>query len=463
MKLTVQEVVYATKGKLIRGDKKSIIHGVSMDSRSIKKNEIFIPLIGEKFNGHDFIKKAIDQGATAILASQWNKEDVQNNENVSMVQVEDTLQALHGLARYYLSKFPIPVIAVTGSTGKTTTKDMIASVLSKKYNVLKNKGNYNNHIGLPMTVFELEPCHEIAVFEMGMSNLGEISKLSDIAQPNIGVITNIGLSHIEHLGCQENIFKAKMEITNSFDASSRLIVNGDDKFLRSLKSKPPKYQVDFVGFGEDCTYRAMNVENLGTEGVRFQIKLKDKLHAFTLNIPGEHNVYNALCAIDIGMALEMDIKMIQQGLEEFHGSKMRLHIFNTNDNIKVINDAYNASPDSMKAAIAVLEKIEGSRKIAVLGDMLEMGTYSQKGHYDIGSEISRKNIDILITVGKEAQNIGAGAIDSGFDKNNIFICKNNQEAIKALDCFVQKGDIILVKGSRGMHMEEIVEYAQERS
>lgn len=463
MKLTVQEIVEATKGELVNGDNKTIIHGISTDSRNIKNHEMFIPLRGEHFNGHDFIKGAVAKGAIAILANQWHKDDVQSNANLCIIRVGDTLQALHDLAKYYLSKFSIPVIAVTGSTGKTTTKDMIYHVLSKKYKVLKNKGNYNNHIGLPMTVFELEPYHEMAIFEMGMSDFGEIDKLAHIAQPDIAVITNIGLSHIEHLSSQENIFKAKMEITNYFDASSRLIVNGDDKFLKSLKNRPQKYHTDFVGLDEDCTYRALNVKNLGIDGVRFQMKLNDELHEFILHVPGEHNVHNALCAIAVGISLKMDIKMIQEGLGEFYGGKMRLHIFTTNENIKVINDAYNASPDSMKAAIAVLAKITASRKIAVLGDMLEMGAYSEKCHYGVGYEISQQGIDILIAVGKQAQNIGVGAIDNGLDKDNIFICGNNQEVIKVLDSLIKKGDTILVKGSRGMKMEEIVDYVQERS
>lgn len=460
MNLTIQEVIEATKGELIRGDHKDIISGVSTDSRSINKNELFIPLIGEKFNGHDFIQNAIKLGASTILTSQDIKESKLDDANISIIKVKDTLKALQSLAKYYISKFKIPVIGVTGSTGKTSTKDMIYFVLAQKYKVLKNQGNFNNHIGVPLTVFKLEEDHEIAILEMGMSGFGEIDLLANIVRPNIGVITNIGLSHIEHLGSQENILKAKMEITNYFDEMSTLIINGDDQLLKMVEGNFHKY---LIGLGNNCDYQAINIKDLGEEGISFDVIINGQEHPFRLNVPGIHNVYNALCAIAIGRILNVDIKSIQDGIKDFQGSKMRLNIFTTNEEIKIINDAYNASPDSMRAAISVLSKMRKNRRIAVLGDMLEMGEYSIKGHYDVGSEVAKQSIEVLITIGEQAKNIAKGAIENGLAGKNVFLCKNNQEAIDILKNLLQKKDAVLIKGSRGMRMEEIVEYIQERS
>ncbi|QXM05810.1 UDP-N-acetylmuramoyl-tripeptide--D-alanyl-D-alanine ligase [Crassaminicella indica] len=462
MKLSIQEIIEATKGKLIKGDISDFVYGISTDSRSIKSNELFIPLVGEKFNGHDFIESVAKIGVSAVLTSQKVEDDLSGYERLSIIKVKDTLKALQDIAKYYISKFNIPIIGVTGSTGKTSTKEMIYSVLSKKYKVLKNKGNLNNHIGLPLTVFELEEDHELAIFEMGMSGFGEIDLLASIVKPDVAVITNIGLSHVEHLGSQENILKSKMEITNYFDEESTLIVNGDDPLLKTLEDIDTDYYQYFIGTEENCHYQAVNIKNLGEYGIRFDMFINDKFYPFTLNVLGEHNIYNALCAIAIGLKFNMDIELIQEGIKEFKGSKMRLHIFTTNENIKVINDAYNASPDSMTAAIHVLSKMR-NRKIAVLGDMLEMGEYAKDGHYKVGCELAKNSIDILIAVGTNAEYIAKGAIENKLDNDRVYTCKKNEEAIDLLKSILQKEDVVLVKGSRGMRMEEIVQYIQERS
>ncbi|QZY57186.1 UDP-N-acetylmuramoyl-tripeptide--D-alanyl-D-alanine ligase [Crassaminicella profunda] len=462
MKLAIKEIIEATKGKLIKGDSQDMVYGISTDSRRIKSNELFIPLIGENFNGHNFIEMAVKSGANTVLISQDCEGELLGYKGLCIIKVKDTLKALQDLAKYYISKFHIPIIGVTGSTGKTSTKEVIYSVLSKQYNVLKNKGNLNNHIGLPLTVFELEKNHEIAILEMGMSGFGEINLLADIVNPDVAVITNIGLSHIEHLGSQENILKAKMEITNYFNEKNTLIVNGDDKLLKTLQSTPMDYEQCFVGLEKNCHYQAIHIKDLGEEGIHFDVEINDQIYPFTLKVPGEHNIYNALCAIAIGLKFNMDVASIQEGIKDFEGSKMRLHIFTTNEKIKVINDAYNASPDSMRAAINVLSKMQ-NRKIAVLGDMLEMGEYAKVGHNDVGCEVAKNSIDMLIVVGTDAEHIAKGAIENHFDEEKVYICKNNEEAIGILKNILQKEDIVLIKGSRGMRMEEIVRYIQERS
>ncbi|MCT4621326.1 MAG: UDP-N-acetylmuramoyl-tripeptide--D-alanyl-D-alanine ligase [Marinisporobacter sp.] len=462
MKLSIKEMVEATKGNLIKGDSKDLVYGISTDSRSIKDKELFIPLVGENFNGHDFIEKAIQNGANAIFVSEEYEGSLFEEKGLSIIRVKDTLKALQDLAKYYVSKFPIPIIGVTGSTGKTSTKEIIYSVLSKKYKVLKNKGNFNNHIGLPLTVFGLNEEHEIGILEMGMSGFGEINLLADLVKPDVAVITNIGLSHIEHLGSQENILKAKMEITNYFSEKSTLIVNGDDKLLKTLNNKNMDYEKCFIGLEKDCHYQGVHINDQGEEGIHFHVKINDEMYPFTLNVPGQHNIYNALCAIAVGCKFNMDIASIQEGIKEFKGSKMRMHIFTTHGKIKVINDAYNASPDSMGAAINVLSKMT-NRKIAILGDMLEMGEYAKYGHCDVGRGVADNKIDILIAVGTNANHIAKGAIENKFDQEKVYVCKDNEEVMEILKNILKKEDVVLIKGSRGMRMEEIVQYIQERS
>ncbi|TCO79310.1 UDP-N-acetylmuramoyl-tripeptide--D-alanyl-D-alanine ligase [Marinisporobacter balticus] len=462
MEIRITEVIEGTKGELVRGNSEDIIYGVSTDSRSIIKNELFIPLVGEKFNGHDYIENAVSLGAIAVITSEWTEENFLKYPHLNIIKVKDTLKALQDLAKYYCLKFNIPIIGVTGSTGKTSTKDMIYCVLAKKYKVLKNKGNFNNHIGLPLTALHLKKAHELAIFEMGMSSFGEIDLLAGLVKPEIAVITNVGLSHIEHLGSQENIMKAKMEITNYFDKKSTLVINGDDPLLKTIKDKACNYNKCFIGFGNNCNYQAINIKDLGEEGIRFDVCIHDKIYPFILNVPGEHNIYNALCAIAVGLHFHVAMKLIQEGIEEFKNSKMRLNVMTTNEKIKVINDAYNASPDSMRAALSVLRKMEKHRKIAILGDMLEMGEYAKQGHYDVGCEAG-KAVDVLIAVGKDARYIANGAKETGMDERQVFSCKNNQETIYILEKILKEEDAVLVKGSRGMRMEEIVEYIQERS
>lgn len=463
MKLTIKEIIEATKGKLIKGSEEATVQGIATDSRKLKPGELFIPFIGEKLNGHVFIEDVFKLGAAGVFTSEKNKDYSIFYAGQSVIQVADTLKAFQDLARYYMKKFSIPVVGVTGSTGKTSTKDMIYAVLSQKYKVLKNEGNFNNHIGLPLTVFQLEPKHEVAIFEMGMRGLGEIDLLAELVRPDIAVITNIGLSHIEHLGSQENILKAKMEITNYFTKENRLVINGDDAYLSTLKDKNLGFHIIYIGIHGSYHYIADNVEDLGEDGSRFYLVAEGVKYPFELKVPGKHNIYNALCAIAVGLELGVPMELIQKALKAFEGSKMRLNILHTKENIKIINDAYNASPDSMISALRVLDKTVSDRKIACLGDMLEMGEFAEQGHYLVGREVAKGHIDMLIAVGFHAGHMARGAMEKGFPSEKIFICGNNHEAISILKEVLKERDAVLVKGSRGMKMEEIVEYILERS
>ncbi|MEW9122301.1 MAG: UDP-N-acetylmuramoyl-tripeptide--D-alanyl-D-alanine ligase, partial [Thermotaleaceae bacterium] len=435
---------------------------ITTDSRKIQGRELFIPLIGERFDGHDFVLEAVSQGVEAVLIQKMPCENISMFKDTSIILVEDTLKALQDLAKYYKGFFKIPIVAVTGSTGKTSTKDMIYSVLMQRYCVMKSEGNFNNHIGLPLSIFNLKKEHEVAIFEMGMSSLGEIDTLAEIARPNISVITNIGLSHIEHLGSQENILKAKMEITNYLQKEDLLILNGDDVYLKTIKEQKDSFKKYLVGLESNNDLRPTNIQDFGELGSSFDIFWRGVNHSFQLKVPGVHNIHNALSAIAVGVALEMNMMEIQKGIEAYLGSEMRLNIFMTSEEIKVINDAYNASPDSMKAAISVLSKSAAQRKIAVLGDMAEMGSFSKMGHKTVGYEISKEPIDLLIVVGNMSRFIAEGAVEKGFEQGKVSSFKNNQEAIEYLDKVLMPQDMVLVKGSRSMKMEEIVIFLQER-
>ncbi len=450
--LGLDEIVKATKGSLISGNINTVISGISTDSRKINKGDLFVPVSGEKFDGHDFVKSSLDSGAAASLISK----PVDSLKDKAIIRVDDTLKALGDIARFYRDKFRIPFVGITGSVGKTSTKDMISGVLARKYSVLKTSGNFNNHIGLPLTIFNLESFHEAAVLEMGMSGFGEIGYLTSIVKPDIAVITNIGLSHIEKLGSRQNILKAKMEILEGLKSEGLVILNGDDKLLYGLKDLL-KFRTVYYGMEDGLQYQACGVKTMGENGTYFEITVKNKDYKVNIPVPGIHNIYNALAAIAVGVEMNVPLEDIIKGIAGFTPEKMRLNIVSGNG-IKIINDVYNASPQSMKAAIDVLKEVGGNRRtIAVLGDMLEMGEWSYRQHIDVGRYAVSEGINYIITVGKEGENIAKGALESGAREESIFAFGNNDEAGLFLEDFIKDGDVVLVKGSRGMKMEDIVD------
>jgi UDP-N-acetylmuramoyl-tripeptide--D-alanyl-D-alanine ligase len=371
--------------------------------------------------------------------------------------VEDTSKTLRDIAAYYRKKFNIPFVGITGSVGKTSTKDMVAVVLSQKYNVLKTEGNFNNEIGLPLTVLNLDSFHQAAVIEMGMSGLGEISRLSCIAYPDIAVITNIGISHIEKLGSRQNILKAKMEILDGLNKNGLVVLNGDDNLLFGMKDLL-SYRTVFFGMEEGVDYQAYNVITLGEAGSCFEITVNSHEYKVNIPIPGTHNVYNALAAIAVGIELNLPMEKIITGISEYKPGKMRMNITDK-DGIKIINDVYNASPQSMEAALSVLKDVGfKGRTIAILGDMLEMGDWAEKAHNGVGKFAVSKGINFIIGVGQYGKDIANGAIESGAASENVFTFANNNDVNDFLMRFIKNGDVILVKGSRGMKMEQIVDF-----
>ncbi|HEX2944614.1 MAG TPA: UDP-N-acetylmuramoyl-tripeptide--D-alanyl-D-alanine ligase [Clostridia bacterium] len=428
-----------------------VITGISTDSRKIEAGDLFIPLIGENFDGHDYIAGAFEKGATVALS----QKPILDFPGKVVVTVDNTLKALQDLAALYRSRFSIPFTGITGSVGKTSTKEMVACALGTRYNVLKNEGNLNNEIGVPLTVFRLDESHEAAVVEMGMSGFGEINALTAIVRPKVGIITNIGISHIEKLGSRQNILKAKLEILEGLQPDGLLILNGDDPLLSGVKGLLKVRTVSY-GMNEGVDYQAVNVCSRGINGIDFDIRIRTGEYKVHVPAPGVHNVYNALAAIAAGLELSVPMEDIIGGIAQFKAGKMRMDIICGNG-LTVINDAYNASPQSVKAALEVLGEMDSTRRIAVLGDMLELGEWSEQAHTQTGADAAAIRLDYLVTVGKNAAHIAEGATAAGFPADHTVSFSSNSDALEFLSGMLKPGDTVLVKGSRGMKMEEIVQ------
>lgn len=451
--LCVSEIVRATGGKLLSGDEKTAVRQITTDSRNVPDGSLFIPIKGEKFDGHDFLEMAAKNGAKAVLTAK----EVALPEDVSVIAVEDTLRAMQSLASYYRDLFPVHMVGITGSVGKTSTKEMTAAVLERKYKTLKTEGNFNNEIGLPLTVFRMSEGIEAAVLEMGMSGFGEIDRLASIARPEIGIMTNIGMSHIELLGSQENIYRAKSEMFSHIKPGGTVILNGDDPILNAHKDEIP-YRVITVGKSETCDVIATNIASV-EEGISFDFSGFGRAMHVTVNRPGEHNVYNALSAIAAGFVLGVPEEDILLALRELKATKMRMDYIRHNG-YTIINDCYNAAPDSMKAALSVLGKTEG-KKIAVLGDMACMGEFSKQAHKLVGETVANEGVDMLFTIGTEAREIALSAVSYGLAPEQVKSAEDISEIYAALKESVVPGCHVLVKASRVMELERVTEFLQK--
>ncbi len=447
----VSDIIKATGGILLNGKPDAIVNNICTDSRKVSKGDLFVPLAGEKFDGHDFLTEVLKLGACGYLTSRDGSKPLDG----IVIKVEDTLKAFQDIARFYREKYDIPLVAVTGSAGKTSTKDMIYKVLAEKYNVLKTEGNLNNHIGLPMTLLNLSKEHDIAVVEMGMSGFGEISLLSKLAKPHISVITNIGLAHIGNLGSRQNILKAKMEIFDGMDPDGLVILNGDDGLLFGLKDFL-SFRTVFYGLQDGLDVQGYNIKMVDEFSTSFNIQIASQEYTVTVPVPGMHNVYNALAAIAVGLKFKVPAQDIIEGIRNYKPGKMRMNILTLDKGIRLIDDAYNANPNSMEEALRVVRDLSGSRKIAVLGDMLELGEWTRQAHLDIGKSVVRNGINYLITLGPNSKYIAEGAASSGMSQRKIFTSETIEEANEYLIKLIRDKDVILVKGSRGMKMEGIV-------
>ncbi len=436
----VRDVLKATDGKLICGREDELISNVSTDSRTLDETTLFVPVKGERFDGHDFVDKA------TIYITQKEALPIDGKH---IIKVYDTVEAFGKIAAYYKKLYNIPTVSVVGSVGKTTTRDFIAGVLSQKYNTLKTDKNFNNNIGVPIMIFRMEAHHEAAVLELGMSASGEIRYLADIVCPDTVVMTNIGMSHIEHLGSQENIFKAKMEAVEKLSSNKTVVANADDRFLATVDNYG-NYKVLFYGIESSKAHiTAKNINDLGLDGVEFTLCYENEEYQVRLTVPGVHNVYNALAAFGAGVVHGVSPEAAVRGLENPHLTSMRMEI-TEKFGIKIINDCYNAAPSSVKAALAVLSTQKNSRRVAVLGDILEMGGFAKNAHIDLGA-IAAEKADVLVCVGSNGAYIAEGA--EGM--KHIFTFKTTEDAQDAIKSIVMPGDTVLLKASRGMHFEKL--------
>ncbi len=447
--LKVSEILDITGGELICGSCDGVVSDITTDSRKVSKGSLFAAIKGEKADGHNYVESAFSKGAVCAVV----EKDIAASGTV--IKVDNTILALGKIARAIMRKICVPVVAITGSVGKTTTRDMTHAVVSKMFNTLKNQGNFNNELGVPLTVFSADENIEAAIIEMGMDNFGEIDRLSYIVNPTISIITNIGVSHIERLGSQENIYRAKSEIFKNTKQSGTVILNGDDKILMSHKGEISQNVVTVGIKNENADVLAKNIKST-KESVTFTALGMGKEFTVTLPVPGEHNVLNALLAIATGLVLEIPTKEIAAALNNFSMTQMRMDIINSRT-ITIINDCYNAAPASVSAALSVLGKHE-DRKVAVLGDIGALGSYSKSAHFDLGLDVVKNNIDVLITIGENSRYIAEGAYGQGMDSNGIFSFDTKDEAFSELFDIIEEKDVVLVKASRFMELEQVTEF-----
>lgn len=427
-------------------DENARVCNISNDSRDIKEDTIYAAIVGERLDGHDFARAALENGAiAAIVEKRVTEKDI---------LVKDTRRALKDIAMGYRSRFDIPFLAVTGSSGKTTTKDMLYFAVSESRKTLRNLGNLNSEIGLPMTVFNLDESHECAVLEMGMYVQGEIDYLAEIVKPHFAIITNVGVAHIQSAGSRENILKAKMEIANYMTQSDVLLINGDNDMLQTVDTGAIKPSVYKYGLEEHNDIRLISYETTES-GMKIRADILGKITEYEIPTLGIHNIYNSLSVMGLCSLMGLDMKKSAEGIRKYQPSKYRMEIKSVSGKT-LIEDFYNANPDSLRASIETFRQMQGERKVAVLADMLELGAISEKEHMNAGIQAS-EIFDVIICIGSDAKYIGKGAIENGFDKGHVYFFANNEEAVSEINSILRPGDAVLMKGSRGMKLEEVAE------
>ena len=454
--LKVEDILKVTKGELIIGDKNLECKSFSKDTRKIQKGDCYIGIKGANFDGSKFWKEALEKGASSVIVENVDLTEEEKIEwkGKTVIKVENTLEALYEIAKYKRSLYDIPVIAITGSVGKTSTKDIIANVVSKKYKTLKTIGNNNNNIGLPFTILRLED-EEAMVLEMGMNHFGEISLLSSIAKPTICVITNIGTSHIGNLGSRENILKAKLEILEGAKNPKVIINNDNDLLHKWYEENKEKYDIETYGIKTKSDLMAKNIK-LEESKSEFTCNINNKEKTIKVPVGGEHFILNSLCAALVGKNLEISEEKIATGIETFELTQKRMDITELKNGIKVINDAYNASFEAMKASLKVLGEFKDRRKIAILGDMFELGEFSEELHRKVGKEVYKNKIDILIGSGENIKHTIEEA-KKEMNPENIYYFENKENIIDLLEKIAKPKDVILFKASNGMKFYELAE------
>ena len=451
--MTVKEILEATGGRLLQGSPDTPVRQLVIDSRKTEPGDLFVPFRGENTDGHRFIPMACEKGAAACLTEE---EGITAPEGRALIYVENTRSALQAVGAYCRKRLTLPVIGVTGSVGKTSTREMIGTALSARYRVFQTHGNYNGQLGLPIMLSQIGPEDEAAVLEMGMSLPGEMAVIARMAAVNMAVFTNIGVSHIENLGSRDRICQEKLHITDGMPENGLLILNGDDDMLRRYGTELPFRKV-WYGTGEGCDYQALDV-HMEENQAAFSILCQGRTMPVRLHVPGIHNVKHCLAAVAAAGEMGIPMEEAVKALEGFHGFTRRLEMKETPEGIHLIDDTYNASPDSMKAALQVLNAMNcGGRKIAVLADMLELGENSPLFHYQTGVYGGSLHIDAFYIIGDRAREIGRG-VEETSPGASVCYWSDNRKAAEALAAEAGPGDLILLKGSNGMKLNEIVAF-----
>lgn len=469
--LTVEELREVISTKVLAGAgagwMKQPVRQISFDSRSIRSGDLFLAMKGDRFDGHDFVGAALSRGAVgAIVHDSYDVSALAVKTNPKraapfILGVRDPLFAYQQLATHHRSRFNIPVVAVTGSNGKTTTKEMVAGVMAHRWKVLKTEGNLNNRIGVPQTLFRLNGRYEGAVIEMGVDRVGQTTRLCEMARPTIGIITNIGPDHLEFFGSMEGSAQSKAELLDMLPSDGAAVLNADDPYYDYLAARAGCRVVSF-GFSSKADVRATDVKSDGRNGTIFRLLLPGKVrHTIVhMHVQGDHNVTNALAAAAVGAVLGLPGAVIAQGLSRFRPAAMRSQVF-VSHGVTVINDCYNANPASMKAAVQLLaQRGAGRKKIAVLGDMLELGSDAVSLHEEVGAFVSQRGIDQLVACGALGRSLAEGAERAGLDRRHIVLVPDADGAATAVKAIVHSGDVVLVKASRGMKLEQVVQALQ---
>lgn len=452
--MTLKNIAAACGGRLFGGGEELEIAGAVMDSRQIEKDFLFFAIPGERVDGHQFIPQVMEKGAACAVC-----EKAPNVPIGSYILVEDVKKAMQDIAAFYRSGLSIPIVGITGSVGKTSAKEFIAGVLAEKYNVLKTQGNYNNELGVPLTLLRIREEHEAAVIEMGINHFGEMHRLSRMAAPDIAVLTNIGDCHLEALGSREGVLKAKSEIFDFLQENGTVILNGDDEMLSTIKEINKKVPITFGKNKNNICY-ASNIRSKGLFGTEAQIHIKSGSFLSQIPLPGEHMVYNALAAAAVGEVLGLSLEEIKAGIAAVKPMAGRSNLMQCGDKV-IIDDCYNANPVSMCAALDLLAQAD-TRKVAILGDMFELGENAAKLHGDVGRYAAKLLIDEIICVGELSEHMAKEAEVVNNGKSNIRYYSKKEALLQELYRLIKPQDTILVKASHGMGFEEVVEKLQEK-
>jgi len=460
--ITSGELIPAMRGEWISGPKDAVLNGLSTDSRNIDQDQLFLALKGEKYDGHDFITQAVDQGAAGVVMAKGYQPEIPAGKNPVLVAVTDTLRALGDLGNWWRQQHPIPLAAITGTVGKTTTKEMTACILERSSLTLRNEGNLNNLIGLPLTLLLLQEAHQRALLEMGMNRPGEIARLTEIANPDIGLITNVGRAHLEGLGSVEAVARAKTEMLEKISEEAQVILNGDDL---TLMKEASRFKRKTITFGLDSAHPiyAKKIRSLGERGVAFELQCFGESRDVLLNVPGVQNVLNALAASAIAFCFEEPLDGIVEGLNRFKGIRGRFTVSHLSKGVTLVDDTYNANPSSLRAAVNTVRELttDAGRVIVGLGEMLELGDETIPAHLEAGRMVAELGASFFIAMGEHARQMIEGALGQGFPSGKAVVVNSHKDMVRKIEDVMRPGDIILLKGSRRMQLEKVAQGLKE--